>query len=155
MNSTNYLIWDSSLETGISIIDSQHRQIVEYINNLHSAVSTNDHNLSREVLDEVVNYTLTHFSFEEEMMEVAGYVHCEAHCRVHQAFMTKVSQYRIRLHNGEDVTRLLLSDLRIWLTNHIKNEDNDYAKTVNLYLHGDDDVSWIKKSFIQLFGKKK
>ncbi len=149
----SYLTWDASLETGINIIDSQHRQIVDYINRLHSAVSTKDHDLSRGILDEVVNYTLTHFSFEEEMMKVAGYAHYDAHCRVHQAFLTKISDYKIRLHNGEDITKLLLSDLLIWLTNHIKNEDNDYTKCVNIYFHGDDDISWIKRSLVRLFGK--
>ena len=150
----NYLVWDASLETGISVIDSQHRQIVDYINKLHTAVHTKDRELSREVLDEVVNYTLTHFSFEEEMMRVANYAHYEAHCMVHQAFMTRILDYRNRLHNGQDVAKLLLSDLRIWLTNHIKNEDVDYANSVTLYLHGDDDASWIKRSLARLFGKK-
>lgn len=148
----SYIIWDASLETGIGVIDSQHQQIVDYINKLHLAVNTKDHDLSREVLDEVVNYTLTHFSFEEEMMRVAGYALYDAHCKVHQAFLTKISDYRSRLHNGEDVAKLLLSDLRVWLTNHIKNEDNDYAQSVRLYLHGDDNVGWIKKNLVRFFG---
>ena len=149
-----YITWDASLDTGINIIDSQHHQIVDYINRLHTAVHANDQLLSHEIFDEVVNYTLTHFSFEEEMMKLAGYIHYDAHCIVHQSFAERVSGYRNRLLNGEDVAKQLLSDLRIWLTNHIKNEDADYAKIVLVYFHGDDNVSWIKKRFTRLFGKK-
>lgn len=152
-NAMTYMTWDDSLDTGIAVIDSQHKQIVDYINRLHSAIKSKERNRSREVLDEVVNYTLTHFSFEEEMMKVAGYIHYDSHCMVHQAFLARISDYRIRLNNGEDVAKLLLSDLRIWLTNHIKNEDVDYAKCVNRYFHGGDDMGWIKRNIVRLFGK--
>ena len=149
----NYLEWDASLDTGISVIDSQHKQIVDFINRLHTAVSKKDISLSKDVLDEVVNYTLTHFSFEEEMMKEAGYMHYASHCMVHQSFADRVSSYRNRLHEGEDVGKQLLSDLRIWLTNHIKNEDKDYAKSVKEYLHGAESESWVRRTVSKLFGK--
>lgn len=148
-----YFVWDSSLDTGIDIIDTQHRRIVDYINQLHSAITQNDHAAVREVLDQVVDYTMTHFTFEEKLMERAGYRHCEAHCEVHKAFATRVEEYRMRLARGEDVAKRLLSDLRIWLTNHIKNEDRDYTEVVKAHLKGNGAGGWLSKTLSRLFSR--
>lgn len=148
-----YFVWDSSLDTGIDIIDTQHRRIVDYINQLHDAIAKSNHAAVHNVLDEVVDYTLTHFTFEEKMMERAGYQHCEAHRVVHEAFSSRMRDYRDRLARGEDVTKRLLSDLRIWLTNHIKNEDRDYIPVVKAHLQGDGDRGWLSKTLSRLFSR--
>lgn len=46
-----YFVWTSDLNTGIEIIDSQHRQIVDYINQIHDAIDRNDEGLVLIVLD--------------------------------------------------------------------------------------------------------
>jgi hemerythrin len=148
-----YFVWDSSLETGIDIIDTQHRQIVDYINRLHDAIAANDKTVINEVLDQVVNYTLTHFTFEEQMIERAGYPHCAAHKEVHRVFTERVQDYRMRLAHGEDVAKKLLSDLRIWLTNHIKNEDRDYAPVVKGHLQGGEDRGWLSRTLSRMFSR--
>ncbi|MEW6647623.1 MAG: bacteriohemerythrin [Pseudomonadota bacterium] len=150
-----YFVWDSSLETGIDIIDTQHRQIVDYINRLHDAIAENDRAIIHEVLDQVVNYTLTHFAFEEKMIERAGYRHCEAHKEVHRVFTERVQHYRVRLAHGEDVAKKLLSDLRIWLTNHIRNEDRDFAPVVREHLQrgSAEDQGWLARTLSRMFSR--
>lgn len=147
-----YFTWDASLETGIDIIDSQHRRIVDYINQLHDAIADHDHDAVREVLAQVIDYTMTHFAFEEKLMERAGYRHTEAHQEVHKAFAVRARDYRTRLEQGEDVAKKLLSDLRIWLTNHIKNEDRDYAQVVKAHMKGDD-RGWLSKTLSRMFSR--
>ena len=94
------LVWQDDLNTGIEVIDQQHRRIVEMLNHLYNA----QRSMERTVVGEVVDYTLSHFAFEEELMEEAGYAFCAAHKRVHEVFVKRVSEYRMRFQAGEDIT---------------------------------------------------
>ena len=147
-----YFVWESSLETGIDIIDTQHRRIVDYINQLHVAISDKDRNEVERILNQMIDYTITHFTFEESLMEKAGYAHVGAHKAVHEAFTNRIASYKQRFDNGEDIAQKLLSDLRIWLTNHIKHEDGDYSGVVKEPLRRDIDKGWLSKTLGRLFG---
>lgn len=127
-----YLTWDHELDTKIPVIDNQHRRIVEYINELHSAIEHGDRKQVGQVLEQLVDYTLSHFAFEEELMEQSGYVFLSAHRKVHGMFTRKVSEYQQRFELGEDIGRQLLTTLRTWLINHIKRDDADYAEIVRI-----------------------
>ncbi len=147
-----YLIWESSLETGIDVIDSQHRRIVDYINQLHGAIARGDNAIVARVIDQMVDYTKTHFAFEEELMAKAGYHQTEAHTAIHNAFADRIEIYKQRFLAGDDISKRLLSDLRIWLTNHIKHEDGDYARVVKAYLRIGTKKTWLAKTLDRLFG---
>ena len=72
------LVWQDDLNIGIDVIDQQHRRI-EMLNHLHVAQASMRRAAVGEVIDEVVDYTMSHFAFEEELMEEAGYPFCAAH----------------------------------------------------------------------------
>ena len=129
------LLWQDNLNTGIQVIDDQHRRIVEMINQLHAAQTGGSQLVVAEVIDELVDYTLSHFAFEEELMEEAGYPFCAAHKRVHEVFTKRVSEYRMRFQAGEDVVDELKSMLSRWLFNHIRGDDQAYAEQVKAHLN--------------------
>lgn len=147
-----YIDWDESLETGVEVIDKQHKKLVELINGLYDASKIKDLDVIREIVDELVHYTLTHFSFEEDIMEHSGYLHFESHREVHRSFTKRISDYRMRLISGEDVSSKLLSELRIWLSNHIKNEDKNYSKDVLYHLHGGDNKGMLGAMVKRILG---
>ncbi len=151
-----YLHWSSDLDTGIDVVDKQHRRIVDYLNELNSANDAGDPAATKHVLDELVDYTLTHFAFEEELQERAGYPFLKAHKRVHEIFTKRVTEFLKRAEDGEDVTPQLLSMLKIWLVNHIKGDDADYAECVkeNLGLESTTDKTggWVGSALKKLFG---
>ena len=128
------LLWQDNLNTGIQVIDDQHRRIVEMIDQLHAAQTGGSQLVVAEVIDELVDYTLSHFAFEEELMEEAGYPFCAAHKRVHEVFTKRVSEYRMRFQAGEDVVDELKSMLSRWLFNHIRNDDKAYSEQVRQHL---------------------
>jgi hemerythrin len=125
-----YIQWSKELDTGINVIDNQHRRIVEYINELDAANRTGNLAETNHVLDELVDYTVTHFAFEEDLQESAGYPFLKAHRRVHEIFTKRVVQFQERAKAGENVAPELLSMLKVWLINHIKGDDNDYVEVV-------------------------
>lgn len=149
-----FIQWNSSLDTGIEVIDNQHKRIVEYINELYTAVKEHDEVGIKHVLDELVDYTLTHFTFEENLMEKANYPYLEAHKQVHKSLIKRVEGYikEFEQGQGEEVGRELLSVLRIWLTNHIKLDDMDYGTWVKQVTETKQHQSWLSKKLEAMFG---
>lgn len=125
-----YMEWSSDLDTGIAVIDTQHRRIVDLINELNTANESGDPKITNHVLAELVDYTVSHFSFEEELQLKANYPFYKAHKRVHEVFTKRVKEFQERAAAGENVTPELLSMLKIWLVNHIKGDDADYVEAV-------------------------
>ncbi len=130
-----HMTWVKEWDTGIAVIDRQHARIVELINELdrareHGGTSSGVQAVMRELID----YTQTHFAFEEELQVRADYPFAEAHRYVHTAFTKRVVDYQVRLLAGEDVTREVGAMLEQWLVNHIKEQDADYAPLVRAKL---------------------
>jgi hemerythrin len=146
--------WTKDLDTGIDIIDEQHRQIVEFINQLESVRDTQQPKAVHRVVEECVHYTMSHFAFEEELQQEAGYKYCRPHKKVHELFTRRVGEYRKRLDDGEDVAVELHGMLANWLVNHIKHDDADYVAAVKDNIDSiiqENNVktgrSWIKRFF--------
>lgn len=144
----SYWFWDASLSVGIDVIDGQHRRIVDYINELDVARTNDDQEKITQVLEGLVDYTRTHFAFEEDMMQQAGYPLSASHKRVHDTFVTHIERYVAQHESGKDVSRKLMSELQIWLTNHIRNDDRDYAPYASKILN----KSWLKRTLGKFFG---
>lgn len=125
-----YLAWTSNLDTGIEVIDGQHRRIVEYINQLDDARISRNRDVIGRVIDDTVDYTLSHFGFEEALIEDAGYQFARPHRRVHELFVKRVNEYKQRFDNGENIADELHSLLSRWLFNHILNDDAAYVAAV-------------------------
>lgn len=149
-----HIQWTSELNTDIQVIDNQHRRIVDYINQLDDISSSKDRNEIEKVLNDLVDYTLSHFAFEESLMEEAGYPFINGHKRVHELFIKRVSDFQQRFKIGEDISGELLTVLKSWLINHIKSDDNDYVSLVkNNMTQGNkkDKDSWISRSVKKFF----
>ncbi|RRD67067.1 bacteriohemerythrin [Vandammella animalimorsus] len=127
------LQWTPDMDTGIVEIDRQHRRIVEYINMLHEARQTHDRQRLGEVIAEMVDYTISHFAFEEALIEEAGYIFTGPHKKVHELFTRKVTEMQRRFDSGEDVSAELHDMLSRWLFNHVRNEDHGYVEAVQAY----------------------
>lgn len=143
-----YWSWDSSLSIGIDVIDAQHRRIVNYINELYDARHEKDSYKVSRVLFELVDYTRTHFVFEENLMKQAGYPLSDSHKKVHDAFVVHIEKFLREHESGKDITSALSSQLQIWLTNHIKNDDRDYSP----YVIKMTNPGWIANALKRFFG---
>jgi hemerythrin len=142
-------VWTDQLSIGIDVIDQQHRRIVEYINQLDDA-GTNGHSREeiRNLIHDLVDYTISHFGFEESLQEEASYPFSKSHKKVHELFTVRVSEFQARFEKGEDIGKGLNSLLVTWLFNHIKRDDADYVESVKAYLQKKE-----KKGFLsRLFG---
>lgn len=151
-----HLVWTSDLDTQIEVIDRQHRRIVDYINALDDAIEAGGRAQVAQVLEQLVDYTLSHFAFEESLMEDAGYRFVNAHRRVHEVFTKRVAEYQRRFAAGEDIGRELQKTLQTWLINHIRNDDNDYAADVRKKMGKPGhktEAGWLRTRISQFFRK--
>ena len=152
-----HINWTDELNTGIKVIDNQHMRIVEYINKLDDTHGTNDKEAVGTVLNELIDYTLSHFAFEESLMEEAGYRYIRGHKKIHELFIKRVNNYVQRFKMGEDITEELLNTLKTWLINHIKSDDDDYAEIVKNNLQDSESEreekdGWLSRSIKNFFG---
>jgi hemerythrin len=131
---TQLVSWTPDLSVGIDAIDDQHKRIVDYINQLHEAGQRKDREAISRVLEGLVEYTVSHFSFEEAMMAQARYRFAGPHKKVHELFTRRIAEYQDRFKVGEDVAIEMQSTLITWLMNHIKREDMNYSVAVRASL---------------------
>lgn len=147
-------IWTSNLNTGIEAIDNQHRKIVEYINLLDDARAAGGKKaLVSKVIDNLVDYTISHFQYEERMLERANYPFLKAHQNVHQIFIKRLATYQERFKNGENISEELHTLMFNWLFGHIKYDDMDFVSSVAHVVPMPDDLADNSKGFLgKLFG---
>lgn len=124
------IVWTPDMNTGIDVIDKQHSRIVDYINELEEAIAQHDDPAIGHVLEACVDYTLSHFAFEESLQEEAGYKYCKPHKKVHEMFASRIDEYKARYLLGEDIAPELHTLLQRWLVTHIKQDDADYVAAV-------------------------
>lgn len=150
-----HMKWTDDLNTGIQVIDSQHQRIVDYINDLDDISDSHDRAEVERILGQLVDYTLSHFAFEESLMEDAGYPFINGHKKVHQLFVKRVGDFQQRFKIGEDITEELLRVLKSWLLNHIRSDDNDYVEIVSsrmTNINTTKDKGWLSRSVKKFFG---
>ena len=122
-------VWNDSYKTGIEIVDSQHKKLVDLINELYSSMGKGQGNQAMgRILDELVKYTITHFSAEERLLEKAGYPDLAAHRKIHEDFTNRVKQMQRDLASGKFVMSVSLANfLKEWLSGHILGTDKKYV----------------------------
>lgn len=150
------VVWTEELNTGIDVIDSQHMRIVDYINQMERAIERHDREQVGHLLEELVDYTLSHFAFEESLQQEAGYAYAKPHKAIHEAFAKRVIRYQERHAAGEDISRQVYEMLHTWLMHHIKRDDMAYVPDVKASLgrlQGGDkkEGGWIGRALARFF----
>ena len=125
-----YLQWKPEYDVGIESIDRQHRKLVGMINNLQTAVDySTGEEFERKALDDLVDYTRTHFKYEEGLMEQNGYPDFEAHRAEHERMIARVDEVLEAYRQDQDnAMKKAAAFLRAWLINHINGTDKQYSQ---------------------------
>jgi hemerythrin len=126
------ITWSPRLETGLAIIDSQHKRLVDIINQLNDALEAGrTGEVMGAIFDELIAYTETHFSIEEKLMASHDYQDIDSHRREHRAFTEQIKMDRYNFSVGAWQYEERLKDyLRGWLVNHIAASDRGYVPTL-------------------------
>lgn len=127
--SDDIIQFDDSIRLGVPVIDQQHEKLVGMVNDVFRAMkSGGDHDTIGHILDQILDYTYTHFTSEEKLMQDAGFADIEAHKELHQELLASAKDYRQQFEDGEKVTaRDIFYFLKSWLVNHIQGIDRKYV----------------------------
>ena len=127
------MTWNSTLSTGVKVMDEQHKGLVNSLNDLHEAMlKGQDKAATGALLATLVKYTREHFAAEEALLKRTAYPELAAQVSKHRDLTAQVDGFVQRYQRGEIAVNVgLLMFLRDWLATHIQKEDRDYGPWLN------------------------
>ncbi|MDO4297737.1 MAG: bacteriohemerythrin [Lachnospiraceae bacterium] len=128
-----YAVFDNSLVTGNDMIDSQHQELIQKINDLLKSCETSSGQVTAvKTLDYLADYTDFHFSAEEKLQEEIGYPGLEEHKKQHEELRKVVAELHEMLVEEEGPSTAFVERVQKnvidWLYNHIKVCDRAVAQ---------------------------
>lgn len=129
MAATKFVEWKDDYSVGIDSIDQQHKKLLNLINQLQTAVDySTGEEFERDALDELVDYTRTHFNYEEGLMRDNNYPDFEPHKVQHEKMFKKVGEVLAEYEQDQDTAMANAAEyLKDWLINHINGTDKEYS----------------------------
>lgn len=127
--------WNENFETGVDIIDIQHKRLVQLLNLLASHVAyQSDVPTLKTIFTELAEYAAYHFRTEEEIWH-RNFIDDDwekEHRNTHQGFIEAIMKLRAEegVKTLEEVIEDTLSFLTHWLAFHILDNDKRMAKVV-------------------------
>jgi hemerythrin-like metal-binding protein len=125
------------LKTGLPLMDVHHERLIDLFHEATQLLrSDGDKADLANIINELIAYSMYHFTFEESLMEVNEYATaspetCAAHIRQHRVFAGKVLAFRDDLRAGFGIDCWAVVDfLRSWLVDHISTSDRAFAAFV-------------------------
>lgn len=122
-----YVKWDERLELGIDFMDSEHKELIEEIDEVLETVDfkvPTDEGIERFYLLECM--ILIHFDHEELLMRQCEYPAIEEHLESHNRIVDKMNRFKeVFYTRGLDETTLerIQTEVRYVFKNHLLEED--------------------------------
>ena len=134
--------WDKNFETGIAVIDEQHKRLVEILNQLAAHLANRSSAVKlNQIFDELADYADHHFKTEEKIWST--YFKDDEwftrHELTHGSFISDVIALKNEQEDKllDDVVQDVVSFLSKWLAYHILDTDKRMAKAVLAIEAGD------------------
>ena len=124
--------WTPGLATGIELVDTQHKMLLEKLNDISEAIEKQQGtDVIIKTLDFMMDYTDFHFTDEEKHMKEHKYPRLDYHKKMHQEFVDTLNKM-ITEFKEDGATERLAESVNIylfnWLVTHIKGVDGAYGK---------------------------
>lgn len=128
------LKWTKDLEIGDEKIDSQHRQLLDFLNNLIAECNKgSDIETLDKTLGFLVDYTVRHFNDEEAIQLEYSYPDYERHKQQHEDFKKTVGELVQRFNDNGSSSELSRDASKIvatWFMRHIRGEDKKIGRHI-------------------------
>ncbi|HHU31738.1 MAG: bacteriohemerythrin [Zhaonellaceae bacterium] len=121
--------WKDEYGTGVAKIDEQHKKLFEIAGKTYSLLNDefaiDKYDRIIELINELREYAIFHFKFEEEYMLSIGYKKFFSHKVEHDDFIEKINNVDYaQLDKEQDVyLRHILEFVVEWISNHILKLD--------------------------------
>lgn len=120
--------WEKIYKVNIAELDDQHKKIVELLNTLSTLSTQNNNSTMRNVLSDLIDYTIYHFDTEEKYMLDHKYPFTENHSKEHADLRAEVQDIKKRYEHTKDIhVTEVYKFLKGWLVKHIMLSDKKYS----------------------------
>lgn len=121
------MVWNESLSVGVNLIDTEHKQLFQAVNDLFDACMQGKGRAKiAETMKFLENYTVKHFGDEENLQKKHQYPGFPMHQKLHQAFINDLESYKKQLEEQGATIALVAkfnTFVSTWLIKHISVED--------------------------------
>lgn len=128
------MMWNDNLKIGVSLIDSEHKELCNRIDQLLAACNKGQGKEEiMKTLQFMEDYTIKHFGDEEKLQRTSGYPKVTEHKAMHEFFKSKIADLKKDIsENGANIATISKTNyfLMDWLLNHIQKVDTELAKYI-------------------------
>jgi len=126
-------VWNDSYSVGVAQLDTQHKKLISMLNDLQQAMQKGEgKNVMAGIIEQLINYSVTHFEHEEKYMVSTKYPDYAAHKAIHNDFASKVLEFQKKFKDGSlTLSVSVMNFLTDWLRDHIKGIDRKYTAHFN------------------------
>lgn len=130
--------WDKRLETGIELIDYQHKELFRRIDKLELAMYSGESSMELIYLIKYLeSYVTEHFEAEEKLMLEVDYPDLFNHRKEHNEFRILAQEIMSSCQDKGADTYLAINvdkQMRRWWENHILKQDMEYVSFIKTEL---------------------
>ena len=133
-----FIVWNDDFNTGIPIIDEQHRAMVATINTLFYLIKEGDGiEALKPSLLSLEYYIATHFITEKKILEKTDFPKLKSHLQLHEDMKKEKERIeRDAIYNKDPM--VLLHFLKEWLPEHLIHEDSKYIPYVKKLINSNE-----------------
>jgi hemerythrin len=132
-----FLIWRDDWLLGFEMMDEQHLQLAETLNDLHLFL-VQDNNRPRagmaqlcQRLSHMMEMARSHFQDEEALMQQHGYPGWREHHREHALLLAELQECIREIEAGrKPFTLATLKAFKYWQIDHVLNSDREFAQYI-------------------------
>jgi hemerythrin-like metal-binding protein len=131
-----------ALETGVQIINNQHKKIAALTTELYTHVTGDDEAENQyfgETIQGTVDFFTSHFKAQEELMAVMDFPpgDCAQHKQEHGEFVSSIGEHITRFQQTKCADLLTVASyVKWWVLGHTKKQDKKYAEYFNKLVEG-------------------
>ncbi|GHV34293.1 hemerythrin [Synergistales bacterium] len=122
------MLWSSALETGIKLIDEQHKQLFDKADELLEA---NGDDKIKKILDFLASYVAKHFSDEQKLHLSVNYPKAPTHRGYHDEYIKTFKTFKEGYEKeGPTLANKIAANKIIvgWLRDHIMVHDKEFTR---------------------------
>ncbi len=120
--------WREQLSVGNDVIDTDHKYLVDLINQVEEVLKTKNRKALSDVLDSLSRYAQVHFAREEKIAQAAGFAGSSQLGHSHQQLTQQLEEIKGEMLQAQadwssSAVEHFVSFLRRWLIEHVIKED--------------------------------
>ena len=122
------LVWSEILSVNNEVIDNQHKILINIINKFYDNIlNPKGIDITTDVLNELYEYSIYHFSCEEQIFKENNFDDLQNHLQDHARFVMTIIDFKTKLLiSNKNLKDEIIDFVNDWLYRHVLEEDKKF-----------------------------